>query len=316
MDMNLGVGLGANTPASVRRILNFTGTQYGTLDTPHDLAIGDTLEIPLSNTSLGVNQFIFPEFQLDAGNLLQLINGTMTIDGTVVADGADISSYRAGKLHVAIFTATAPVTIEYVAQDGLGGSLFIGQILHTKFTDKSGAEDVITNYVFDSGSTVEQFARGSDTLKVTLTNFTAANWSRYTLQRNITHDAGVIAEGWLGDNVVVSGRFDDGSAWTVDANWSIAEGIATHSVGATSSIYQNILTLGLPYLLKFDIPRMDAAFLRGYIGLGNFTQYTTTGTKKFFGTALTDTSIYIYADTACDADVDNVSVQHLLEVTQ
>ena len=323
-----------------RLISTFAGSQYGTLDTSITFT-GDfeiEAEVAISDGIIGSFQILTGQtttadyFGVSGVGVLSLkIAETVLSSAPVTVDPFDgkIHTWKATRVG-SVGTLTIDGVVQVTGAVGAGNSTWEtigsnilptatnflnGQLLSIKYTDQSGSPDVITNYVFDSGSITEQFARGSSTLKVTLTNFATTDWTRYTQQKNILHDTGVIGEAWIGDSVIVNGRFDADSDWTKGADWTIAGGVATHSVGATNSLYQSALIIGLSYLLTIDITRMDAAFLRSYIGLGTFSaNYTTAGIKKFFGIAATDTNVYIFADAACDADIDNVSASHILEV--
>ena len=326
MDFDFGHSFGlpfAKSPFA-RLIPTFAGSQYGTLDTPIALVSGDTVEVEFATTTSGASMFLFSHsasassVEFDAGNLLQLIGGTVTIDGTAVADGASVTSYQDGKIHTLIFTATGSGTVGYIGQNGAGVNFFIGQILSIKFTDQSGSPDVITNYVFDSGSITEQFARGSSTLKATLINFATTDWSRYTQQRNITHDAGVIGEAWIGDNIVVNGTFDaDLSGWTVTLGGQTVEWLAgqLHIVtdGSSCGVQQEVLVSGHKYFTKIDYVATSAR-LKAQHG-STFYNLDTTKTYKTI-TQADGEIFYIFRSPAVPAEgyIDNISVQHLLEV--
>ena len=332
MDFDFGHSFGLPFALSpfARLIPTFAGSQYGTIDTAITFTGDFEVEAQFSTTADTVA--IFGKSTDDASlcfltgaGLLQarFANVTGINSTTVVNDG---------KIHTALMRRVGTTNTLFI--DGVqentntqavvnavfdligtssGSLLFNGEILAVKFTDNSGTP-VVTNFVFDSGSTTDQPSRGGGN-NVTLVNFATTDWFRYTLQRNITHDAGVISEAWVGDNLVVNGGFDADTDWIKGTGWTIGSGVASKAVSAGGSITQDILTDGVPYLLIWDVPRIDAGYTIGYIGLGTFSAaLTTTGTKRFFGKCATDTKVYIFGNLATDVDVDNVSAQHILEV--
>lgn len=314
---------------ATRNIPTLSGTQYGTLSSVVSVTSGDTLERKFATTTSGTSMFFFGHSstpmsaEFDAGDLLQLVGCTATIDGNAVADGADISSYQDGKVHIYLFTATGSFSVGYLNQNGSGAGFFIGQDLSAKFT----VSGVVTNYVFDSGSTTEQYARGSDTLKVNLINFASGDWNRYTLQRNITHDAGTVALGWLGDNDIVNGTFN-----TNTDNWN-----AIQSAVLTVNNNRLRVTNGDALFGKAEQPTptilgVHIVRLKSWDGTGtpNLRIGTTSsgtqllssnvpeGEHAFLFTALSATSyvnVSVNGNTLGQyVEYDNISVQPLIEV--
>jgi len=294
-----------------RQIPTLTGTESGQLSSVLSVTSGDTVRREISTTNSGARMFLFGHSstpmsaEFDAGDLLQLVGCTATVNGVAVADGADISAYQAGKVRMWEFTATGSFSVGYLNQDGSGANFFIGEDLSFSYT----ISGVTTNIVFDSGSTVEQYARGSDTLKVTFTNFTSANWNRYTKQRNIAHQTGTIAEAWTGYNIFVD-PLTLGDGWT-------AEGGSVFSCDGTQVATSLLQKTGdLPviddiYLFDFTVDIFSVSGVRARFSadvraaVGRYTEVVTaTSTAPF---ALIATSTF-------EGTISNTSVRKLLEV--
>jgi len=323
--------LAAYWAAPSRVIPTLAGSQYGTLDTAIVAAAGDTIEIEFAITAAGTVHFLcdgdiatnraYVYFKADDTISWDVPEITaLTLDG-VAATVNVTATPNDGKVHTIIATLATGATLSVIGADYNTNQDYQGQILSIKFTDKSGASDVVTNYVFDSGSDTEQYARGSTTDKITLFNFATTDWNRYTLQQNILHDAGVIGEAWVGDNLVVNGRFDaDLSDWAVDnpsaqtVEWVDGE---LHISGDGISLYgavQSILLAAQPMLIKLDY-RLITGQQRIQHGGASFTTLSET---KQYSTLVTPSSAYFalyrQAGIAGEGYFDNVKAQHLLEV--
>jgi len=180
-----------------------------------------------------------------------------------------------------------------------------------------GAEtSAAIDHIFDNVSTKQL-----PDLACLLTNFATTDWNRYTQQRNIAHDAGIIGEAWVGDNVVVNGTFDtDLSGWSVanpsaqTVEWVDGE---LHVDGDGISVYgasQSALIADNPMLIKVDYRHISGQ-QRIQHGGTTFTTVTTTKTytivntpsSAFFG-------LYRQAAIAGEGYFDNASAKHLLEV--
>lgn len=168
-----------------------------------------------------------------------------------------------------------------------------------------------------------------------LTNFTSANWSRYTLQRNVVHDAGSVVEAWVGGNLVVNGGFTD---WTGDdpVNWvvttpdtvgnSVSEvsGQCNISGDGTNVNYieQTILTTSNTYLASLDITEVNlpsGSLQQEEPTFGAVRDWNTVGHNSWLFDARQVVFRLRSARTglpASDTTFDNVSVQHSLEVAQ
>jgi len=329
-----------------RLIPTFAGSQYGTLDTPISFGANEDFEIDIEfastdtvvtsgrgifgysisgttnffqiNTPAGVTSFQTPD------GALGWTHGDAHLDGKIHI----ITLYRAGLTlglrldgidQVSSLKATAQqIDINLIGCLGVAtvpSQFFEGQFLSIKFTNITiGA---IRNFVLDSGSTTEQFARGSTTDKITLINFATTDWNRYTQQRNIAHDAGVIGEAWVGDNIIVNGTFDtDLSDWIIieagqTVEWVDGElHIITDGTGA--GVQQNTLTTDDIFLVNLNY-RAISNTLKVQIGSTGFTLNTT---KKYSIVHKAEAvSLVLYRNAgAGEGYFDNVSAQKILEV--
>jgi hypothetical protein len=108
---------------------------------------------------------------------------------------------------------------------------------------------------------------------------------------------------------VKNGGFDSDSLWTKGTGWTIGSGVASKSVGAGDSIYQNAsLIPGQTFRLRYEITSISANSVIPVLdGVGFGTARTATGLyeETFVAAAATQT-IGFYAPGACS--IDNVSV--------
>jgi len=321
MDFDFGYSFGLPSALSpfARLIPTLAGSQYGTFS----YTFTDTGKIKhtYATTQTGIEYDLSDGYTVTAGNVFSTPAAVTDILVDDISVGLGGAAPNDGKIHVVTFVVNAGAAIAYLWQDGTSSAFFVGQYLRFELIDTSTASDiVINNFVFDSGSTTEQFARGSTTDKIILINFTTIDWNRYTQQRNIAHDAGVIGEAWVGDNVVVNGRFNTDTDWTKLFTATISGGFANFF--ATNDIIEtnlSIINSGDIYISEFDLSGTG-------IGTGiamffnNFAQ-NVTGTVNIIRrytikvAATTSGNVRFQAQAGVtDMQVDNVSVRHLLEV--
>ena len=464
-----------------RLIPTFAGSQYGTIDTPITFTGDFEVDVEFSTTvAANTNIAVFgrSDTTTDFGKL-QSTAGELVFQ---TDDGNSKVAYTAhldGKIHKAIYYRVGNVIGIKIDGDiktfsdlgvastvtiGLIGALFVavvdqifeGQILSVKFTDQSGAQDVITNYVFDSGSDLYQLPRGeglednkiiggtfdtdadiipwasggkaADSSRVNnrlrvintgvdygsrvytitteigkpyilkgdfiydgsngwlikaddaayatgredaissspssvidgtliftatatttyihcvvgagigthsdydnisvrqlpdltclLTNFSTTDWFRYTLQRNITHDAGVISEAWIGENIVVNGGFDADTNWIKGVGWDISAGKANcdGSQISDSNLFQDSLVFpDGEVLVTLTVSGLIAGTVKVFAGgdaLGEGTARSSDGTyiEKL---PWDGNRFYAQGNSAFVGSIDNYITQHLLEV--
>lgn len=310
-----------------RQILTLTGTQYGTLDTVIVAEAGDKVEIKFATTSVGVVHHLMdsdtssdrPFLQFTPTNTINW-NSTeitaVTVDGVAATD-AVTAAPNDGKEHTLIATLAAGAIFGKIGTSFDNSNPFLGQLFSCKYTDISTGD--VQDYVFDSGSTVEQFARGSDTLKVTFTSVVAGNWARYTLQRNIAHDAGVIPLAWVGENLALNGGFDTDTVWVKGTGVTITDGKAvwTATLNNNGVNQAGITTVGANYLSQFTV----SEYAEGEIRTRFPTQEASitengTFTQLCIGAVNTDFFLQAQDVTSNTFKLDNASLRHVIEVAQ
>jgi len=320
MDFDFGYSFGLPSALSpfARLIPTLAGSQYGTFS----YTFTDTGKIKhtYATTQTGVEYDLSDGYTVTAGDVFSTPAAVTDILVDDVSVGLGGAAPNDGKIHTVTFIVNSGAAIAFLWQDGVSGAFFVGQYLSFELIDTSTASDiVINNFVFDSGSKTEQFARGSTTDKITLINFATTDWNRYTQQRNIAHDAGVIGEAWVGDNVVVNGRFDTDSDWIKGVGWTISGGKARGNTVTNTNINQpESFVVGTNLLAKMTISGYVSGNIQFSIdgGISNKWNADGTFTAKVTTNGSTGT-IFIPADfsSGFNGSIDNVSVQKLLEVS-
>lgn len=123
--------------------------------------------------------------------------------------------------------------------------------------------------------------------------------------------------GSLGSELVTNGDFSSATGWS--GNTGIITGGVAAFVAVAGSIYQSILTVGKRYKLELVVSRFVAAgTFRVRLGGGGtgdlFLNITGTGTYTITGLASADTTFLLISyTTACDFDIDSVSVKEFVQ---
>lgn len=178
------------------------GSQHYALQTTVNLVASDVVVFRFATFSSGASQFLCDFVEFDAGDLIQLTNCTATIDGSPIADGADMSSYADGKLHELACTMTGAQNMTVIGQSGSSSGYFVGWFEHL---DVAGAHA----YDFNSNNLLTlDDAIGGNTLS--LNNFTSDHIAEYTWTTNA---AGSNEHGWLGPELTPDPSFDAAGLW-------------------------------------------------------------------------------------------------------
>ena len=330
------IGLGLNIAGNIitaqrgaRLIPTLAGSQYGTIDTVITFTGDFEIEskIAMTNGATGTFQIVTgasttADYQgVSATGVL-----TAKIDGSTLSSAPVTVTPFDGKIHTWILSRVGSVgtlTIDGVVQfTGAVGAtdsvwemfganilptavnLFQGQILSIKFTD---AGTVVANFVFDSGSTTDQPSRGGGN-NVSLVNFATTDWNRYTQQRNILHDAGVITEAWIGDTEVPDGITASGR--------TIIDGTTITWQPSTGYDYIRF-TSGLVYLVSGNVTSIPSGNLLWNTGSGTTLMTNSLGAFTHLadiGLAAADIIGSPNGSGEPDIVAENVSVRKLLEV--
>ena len=327
--------------APYKYIPTLSGTQYGTFDTVITFTGDFEVEMEYSTTLTDATpQGLFGYDISGTTHYFQLENGAglcrfKTDDGIVA--WTHNNEHRDGKVHIltayrsgltigikldgvikaSLLLATAiNVKINLIGCLAIGtvpSQLFNGQNLSTKFIDNG---TVVANYVFDSGSDTEQYARGSTTDKITLINFATSDYSKYTLQSNITHDAGSVPLAWVGGNLVTNGTFDIDANWTKVGDWSLSNGTWLHGTADNIETRQeNIGVLdGSNYICSYENTTLTAGGTIIKLGGGDSSPVSTEDKITSLLTGGAVDNVQIVPQSGHLGSVDNVSAKHLLEV--
>lgn len=184
-----------------RKTPDFTGSNFARFITPRVFTGDFEVEIDLSTSSQGISLGISSEKYNN--NSLIFISGSDNRLRSSFGDGIEkvtINPINDGKKHIAIVRrigSTGTILVDGVAEfsgvvstntvtfyytGNVSNNLpFKGQIFSVKYTDKSGAEDVVTDIPLDSGSTLYQNPRGTSLgaeLLTSTNDFSNAAWAK------------------------------------------------------------------------------------------------------------------------------------------
>jgi hypothetical protein len=118
-----------------------------------------------------------------------------------------------------------------------------------------------------------------------------------------------------GADVVLNGDFASDTIWVKDASWTIAAGLATHTPGSTTPIYQIIgsLVLGITYYLQYEVVGATSGGITPSLGDGagasQGSQATTNGAHSDMllnGDTLDPDQITFTPTSDFDGSIDNV----------
>ena len=174
---------GALPEGEFRKILQLNGTNMALqFNTAQVLTGGDSITVDFDTLNSGALQSIIGTaggsvVDFDAADLLQLAGFTATVDGVAIADGADISSYVYGGVHRWAFTATAPVTVTHVFQNGLNANYVEGHVLDVL----ASINAVSVHWPISNGSITIQYPAGetSGNNFITYLGIAESDWSSY-----------------------------------------------------------------------------------------------------------------------------------------
>jgi len=111
-------------------------------------------------------------------------------------------------------------------------------------------------------------------------------------------------------NLQADAGFDVPAAWTLDANWAVAAGLASHTTGAADTIRQALsLTAGATYRGALDVSGLTAGSLTPTLFGGTDqtdTAIATNGTAYVsIDAASGNTDVGVAATSDCDGAIDN-----------
>ena len=303
-------------PFTSRQILTFS-TSDGDFATALSMTSGDTLSLSFSTPTAGVSESIVGStgvtkvvVEFDAGNLLQLTNCTVTIDGSAVADNASISAFRDSKFHELVITANATATLDKLGQNGSAASYWTGEIKDVT-ADVGGS---VTEWFINQGSTtVETPAVGS--ININWNSVTADQWATYQYRESIVHDAGTVPQAWVGADLVTNGGFGADTDWTKGVGWTIASGVGTHAAGTLSDIHQDlgIASSGI-YIHEMTASGITAGTLNALVAGTTGPNITANGVYTSLITSGAGANTGARGDALFVGSIDDLSVKRLIEI--
>jgi hypothetical protein len=137
------------------------------------------------------------------------------------------------------------------------------------------------------------------------------------LAQVVSADAGEAFDIIVGDadsiNIVSNGDFVDGTGWTPTGNWTIASGVATHTVAASNSfLSQTVSGVASGTTIRFTVTVSDRT--QGYLGVravGDSVEQSLTTDNGVFSTFVTTptnmTTVTLVAGSTFDGDIDDIS---------
>jgi len=168
------------------------------------------------------------------------------------------------------------------------------------------------NGTFIKGTETSFYIRALGTTSGSISNISVKEITDDTDLPRINYE-GFSYQDSLGSEEVVNGDFATDSNWSKGAGWSIANGVATHTGGA-SYLSQSILNANTQYKVNISVTSVSGGgFVQIYMGnspasvlisaIGEYTYYFTSQSSVSLGFALRSLG---------DVSIDNVSVKEYL----
>ena len=177
-------------------------------------------------------------------------------------------------------------SFQYIGSLDGGQQEFDGIIANAKFTDKSGASDVVTTFRLGNSPAAENYIYGGE--------------------------------------LVANGDFSDGATgWNLGTGWALVESKMTKVSGVNSSLRMtsvaNTLTVGGSYEVSFSIEHTAGILDRVYL-TGSSTQFlgiTASGDYSYVLIAdSTSLSARFISGSSFEGSIDNISVKEITNYTE
>ena len=182
-----------------------------------------------------------------------------------------------------------------------------------------GSDTVSSNgnftFVLTSANTapliIQTWAGGSGT-SLSVTNISVIEITTDTSLPRINYE-GFSYQDVLGSELVVNGTFDSDTAWSKGAGWSIANGEATHTGGA-SYLSQSILNPNTQYKVKIKVSQASGSnFVQIYMGGSPASVLIqNVGEYEYIFTSQSSIGLGFALRGAGNVGIDNVSVKEYL----
>ena len=245
-------------------------------------------------------------------NIGLITNRKYQITFTVNINQGGIAPFLGGSIKLNTITTSGTYTVQ--SASGVNPLLYFQPYNFNAQNFQGSIDNVSVKEVIDADFT---FTRGSSATRVN--------------EKGLIQDVQILSDELVqngdfeqvGSELVTNGSFDTDSDWNNEgtASFSIANGVLNcFSDGSYAGISQNIvLEQGKTYKLELDIVRIgeNSGSLNlgdqiGYILLAIIDADDNLGKKTiYFTPQITTTKIRIYRSSACDIDLDNVSVKEV-----
>jgi hypothetical protein len=203
--------------------------------------------------------------------------------------------------------ALAKVSFEVLTRtEGTFGIYFSGTLVGTL-----ASAGVFTGY-FTKGTETSFYIRALGTTSGTISNINVIQITDDTNLPRINYED-FSYQDVLGSELVVNGGFDSDTAWSKGAGWSIANGEATHTGGA-SYLSQSILNADTQYKVKIKVSQASGSnFVQIYMGGSPASVLIqNVGEYEYIFTSQTSIGLGFALRGAGNVTIDNVSVKEYL----
>ncbi len=178
-----------------RQILTLDGQSSFMKTSTISVTSGDILEVDVILTQTGVTQYIHDTNYGDPNRFYLLINGSnllnyypgstaLSIDGTPIISGTDITSFLDGGIHPMQIVFDRPLSLGTFGVNGLMSNGFLNGGYTRIYTSVSGVE---TEWPIDSGSTVSEDAT-TGTGTIYFYDISTGSWEEFTLNESTSPD--------------------------------------------------------------------------------------------------------------------------------
>ena len=220
------------------------------------------------------------------------ITGTIVVaDGElhtikVTKVGTTVSLFVDGVFDGTATTTITPTEIGLIGRWAENSLYYSGIIANAKFTDKSGASDVVTTFRLGNSPAAENYIYGGE--------------------------------------LVANGDFSDGATgWNLGTGWALVESKMTKVSGVNSSLRMtsvaNTLTVGGSYEVSFSIEHTAGILDRVYL-TGSSTQFlgiTASGDYSYVLIAdSTSLSARFISGSSFEGSIDNITVKEVTNYTE
>ena len=147
---------------------------------------------------------------------------------------------------------------------------------------------------------------------VVLTKANTSDESSYVIPKLHVY-LGATSELEEGSEICVDGGFPNSDNWEEHGNWVIAGGVATHSAGQVSELYQrDIITQTAVYKSTFTIKNWIAGIVKLKVDSDAGVNREANGTyTRYYNVVPSNEDIEFEASTLADLEIDDVSIKIL-----